>query len=77
MALFEDENAPTDPMDVVKAFENLIDAPNGTRPLRTIAGLDFGTQAINDAVEPHRKALLDSFEIGAWDGPTVTVEEEV
>ena len=77
MKLFEDENAPTDPMVVVKIFEDLIDAPNGTRPLRTIAGLDFGCQAINDAAEPHRKALLDSFEIGAWDGPTVTVEEEV
>lgn len=77
MQLFEDENAPTDPMEVVRAFEELIDAPNGTRPLRTIVGLDFGSQAINDAVEPIRKTILDSMEIGAWDGPVEAVEDVV
>ena len=49
---FADEHAPTDPMIVVKVFESLIDAPAGQRPLRTIAGLDFGYQELNDAVEP-------------------------
>lgn len=68
-SLYEDENAPTDPMIVVEIFENLINMPNGTRPLRTIAGLDFGFQSLNDAVEPIRKASLDAFGVSDWDGP--------
>ena len=67
--MFEDANAPTDPMIVVKIFEDLINTPNGSRPLRTIAGLDFGFQALNDAVEPHRKASLASMGIEGLDGP--------
>ncbi len=70
MALFEDEDAPTDPMIVVKTFEALINMPPGQRPLRTIAGLDFGAQAINDAVEPLRKASLEGMEVAHLDGPS-------
>ncbi len=70
-AAFADENAPTDPMIVVKTFENLIDAPAGKRPLRTIAGMDFGVQAINDAMEPFRLSVLESFQITDWDGVKV------
>ncbi len=69
-ASFEDENAPTDPMIVVKIFEDLINSPAGTRPLRTIAGLDFGFQALNDAVEPLRKASLESLGLADCDGPS-------
>jgi len=69
--MFEDVNAPTDPMIVVKIFENLINSPAGSRPLRTIAGLDFGYQSLNDAVEPIRKAGLESMGIAAYDGPAV------
>lgn len=67
--LYQDENAPTDPMIVVKIFDELIAMPDGTRPLRTIAGIDFGNQAINDSVEPIRKAGLEAFGISDWDGP--------
>lgn len=69
MSMFEDENAPTDPMIVVKTFEELIDLPAGSRPLRSIAGLDFGFQALNDAVEPIRKAGLESMGLADCDGP--------
>ena len=68
-SMFEDENAPTDPMIVVKIFDDLINMPNGNRPLRTIAGLDFGYQALNDATEPIRIAGLQGMGIGEWDGP--------
>ncbi len=68
MAAFADENAPTDPMIVVRIFENLINAPAGSRPVRTIAGLDFGVQGINDALEPFRKGILGGFELSDWDG---------
>lgn len=69
MNLYEDENAPTDPMIVVKIFEKLIETPPGQRPLRTLAGLDFGASAINDATEPLRIGILNELEISDWDGP--------
>ena len=69
MDLFEDKDAPTDPLVVVKTFEALIKLPPGQRPLRTIAGLDFGAQAINDAVEPLRMASLEGMEVAHLDGP--------
>ncbi len=68
--MFEDENAPTDPMIVVKEFENLINMPAGSRPIRTISGLDFGFQALNDATDPIRKAGLAAMGVGDWDGPS-------
>jgi len=68
MSMFADENAPTDPMIVVKTFEDLINAQPGDRPLRTIAGLDFGLQTLNDVVEPVRKSLLEGMGIANLDG---------
>jgi len=67
--MFADENAPTDPMIVVETFEKLIATPAGQRPLRTIAGLDFGSQALNDAVEPLRQTILSDLGLTDWDGP--------
>lgn len=67
MTMYQDENAPTDPMIIVKIFEDLIDAKPGKRPVRTIGGLDFGVQQLNDAVEPFRKAGLAGMGIEAWD----------
>lgn len=66
---FEDPNAPTDPMLVVQAFEDLINMPSGTRPIRTMVGMDFGLKSINEVTEPIRKSLLETFEIADWDGP--------
>jgi NAD(P)-dependent dehydrogenase (short-subunit alcohol dehydrogenase family) len=66
---FENEDAPTDPMMVVEAFDRLIDMDPGTRPLRTLVGLDFGVQALNDATDPIRNQILVEMEIGGWDGP--------
>lgn len=70
MSMFADENAPTDPMIIVKIYEDLINAAPGTRPLRTIGGLDFGFQALNDATEPIRKAGLEGMGIAHLDGPS-------
>jgi NAD(P)-dependent dehydrogenase (short-subunit alcohol dehydrogenase family) len=69
---FGNEDAPTDPMIVAETFERLIEMAPGERPLRTIAGLDFGLQAVNDAVEPIRKQSLETMQIGDWDGPRAT-----
>jgi NAD(P)-dependent dehydrogenase (short-subunit alcohol dehydrogenase family) len=68
--LFENGDAPTDAHVVVDIFDRLIDMPKGERPLRTIAGLDFGFQAFNDATEPIRKASLEGMGIAGWDGPS-------
>ena len=67
-AAFEDENAPTDPMIVVQLFEELINASAGSRPLRNVAGLDFGARSIIDVIEPLRKGVLDAFQLSDWDG---------
>jgi NAD(P)-dependent dehydrogenase (short-subunit alcohol dehydrogenase family) len=66
--MFANDDAPTDPHIVVEIFNDLIDMPKGQRPIRTIAGLDFGFQALNDATDPIRKAALASMGIAAWDG---------
>lgn len=68
MSMFEDKDAPTDPIIVSQIFERLINAPAGKRPLRTIAGLDFGFQALNDAVEPIRLGALEAMGISNLDG---------
>lgn len=68
-AAFEDPSVPTDPMLVVQAFEDLINMPNGERPIRTMVGMDFGLKAINEVTEPIRQSLLEVFEITDWDGP--------
>jgi NAD(P)-dependent dehydrogenase (short-subunit alcohol dehydrogenase family) len=72
MSAFEDGDAPTDPMIVVETFERLIDTPVGHRPFRTIAGMDFGLQAVNDAVDPIRQETLAMMEITDWDGAQAT-----
>ncbi len=68
MSMFADKDAPTDPIIVSQIFERLINAPAGKRPLRTIAGLDFGFQALNDAVEPIRLGALEAMGISNLDG---------
>lgn len=68
MEVFEDPEAPTDASVVVDIFEELVDAPAGERPVRTIAGLDFGLQAVNDAVDPIRQQTLEMMQITDWDG---------
>jgi NAD(P)-dependent dehydrogenase (short-subunit alcohol dehydrogenase family) len=72
MSAFEDGDAPTDPMIVVEAFDKLIETPNGKRPFRTIVGMDFGLQAVNDAVDPIRRQALKMMEITDWDGPSAS-----
>jgi len=66
---FESDEAPTDPMLVIETFEKLIDTAPGSRPLRTMVGMDFGLQSINDAVEPLRIRSLEGMQIADWDGP--------
>lgn len=41
-AMFEDPDVPTDPGDVVDRFIELIDMAPGTRPFRSVVGVDLG-----------------------------------
>lgn len=54
-------------MLVLEAFDTLINQSSGSRPLRTMAGLDFGLGLLNDAVDPIRLGLINS--LGLSDGP--------
>jgi len=74
--MFKEDVTPTDPMIVVHIFDKLINTPAGSRPLRTIAGLDFGFQALNDAVEPIRKQSLESMGLSECDGPNAELKTE-
>ena len=58
--LFNDPNAPTDPALVVDRLCELIDMPAGTRPFRTVVGVDMGVAERNAAVAPFDAQLLDA-----------------
>lgn len=60
-AMLANPETPTDPADVVDAMAALIVMAPGTRPLRTVVGLDFGVRARNESDAPHDAALLESF----------------
>jgi NAD(P)-dependent dehydrogenase (short-subunit alcohol dehydrogenase family) len=49
--MFEDPNVPTDPIDVVNAFVNLVDMAPGERPFRTVVGVDLGVIERNKSDE--------------------------
>jgi NAD(P)-dependent dehydrogenase (short-subunit alcohol dehydrogenase family) len=59
--VFEDPEAPTDPQLVVDAIVELVEMEPGTRPLRTVVGLDFGgARPINESTDPHRLTVLEN-----------------
>lgn len=68
--MISNSEMPTESKVIVDIFEKLINTPSGSRPLRTIGGLDFGFQMLNDAVEPLRKASLASMGLEGMDGPS-------
>lgn len=59
--MFNDPNTPTDPAMVVDEIDALIDTPAGTRPFRTVVGVDVGVRERNAAVEPFDAAVLAAF----------------
>lgn len=56
--LFEDPEVNTDPMLVVDAMIDLIDMPAGSRPFRTVVGVDFGVRERNEFAAPRDAELL-------------------
>jgi hypothetical protein len=59
--MLQDPETPTDPALVVDAMAELLAMPPGTRPLRTVVGMDFGVRDRNADDARHDAALADAF----------------
>lgn len=58
--MFEDPDVPTDPIEVVDRFVELIDMAPGTRPFRSVLGVDLGIADRNASDEAHDPAFLEA-----------------
>lgn len=58
--MFNDPQVPTDPADVVEQFVALTDMTPGTRPFRTVVGVDVGVRARNASDAPHEAPFLQA-----------------
>ncbi|MHC4538173.1 MAG: SDR family NAD(P)-dependent oxidoreductase [Planctomycetota bacterium] len=56
--MFSDPEVPTDPIDVVNRFIELIDMAAGTRPFRSVVGVDMGVTERNATDEAHEGPFL-------------------
>ena len=63
VALFQGKNAPN-PQDVATAIDKLVSMPAGVRPDRVVVGMPFGSDAVNDAVAPIQRDLIDNLGLG-------------
>ena len=61
--LFNDPEVPTDPAAVVDRFVELIDMKPGTRPFRSVVGVDFGVAERNAAVEQHDEQFIQAMQL--------------
>lgn len=57
--LFGSANPPRT-QDVADAIVNLIEAPTGSRPLRTVCGMDFGANGLNEQIAPVQGEVLQA-----------------
>ena len=65
-AMFEDPETPTDPQAVVDCIVELTNMKPGTRPFRSVVGVDFGVEDRNAAVEPFDAGVLEAFGMTAF-----------
>ena len=63
MTLFQGENAPN-PQDVATAIDKIVSTPAGSRPDRVVVGLPFGSDAVNSAVAPIQRGVIESLGLG-------------
>ena len=67
-ALYESDDA-RDPQEVADAISKLIATPTGQRPLRTVAGIDFGVKALNEAAAPFQRGVLEALDMQQMEQP--------
>lgn len=63
MGMFAAENAPN-PHDVAVAIAKLVVTPKGQRPDRVVVGQAFGSDAVNGAVAPVQRKVVDGLGLG-------------
>jgi NAD(P)-dependent dehydrogenase (short-subunit alcohol dehydrogenase family) len=63
VTLFQGENAPN-PQDVATAIDKIVSTPAGSRPDRVVVGLPFGSDAVNNAVAPIQRGVMESLGLG-------------
>ena len=63
MGMFAAANAPN-PHDVALAITKLVATPKGQRPERVVVGQAFGSDAINTAVAPVQRQVVDGLGLG-------------
>src|SRR3984893_16755607 len=63
MTLFQGENAPNS-QDVATAIDKIVAMPAGSRPDRVVVGLPFGSDAVNTAVAPIQRGVIESLGLG-------------
>jgi len=59
VTLFQGENGPN-PQDVATAIDKIVSAPAGSRPDRVVVGLPFGSDAVNKAVAPIQRGVIEN-----------------
>ena len=60
--MLQSENAP-DPQWVVDAYLKLADLPFGNRPTRTVVGITWGTDEINNLTQPIQDRILKEMQL--------------
>ena len=60
--MLQSENAP-DPQWVVDAYLKLAEQPFGSRPTRTVVGITWGTDKINELTQPIQDGILKEMQI--------------
>jgi NAD(P)-dependent dehydrogenase (short-subunit alcohol dehydrogenase family) len=63
MATFQAPNAPN-PHDVAEAIAKLVALPKGNRPPRTVVGVAFGSDTVNEQTAPVQAHVLDALGLG-------------
>jgi NAD(P)-dependent dehydrogenase (short-subunit alcohol dehydrogenase family) len=54
---------PPRTQDVADAILNLIDMPAGKRPVRTVCGMDFGANALNETMAQFQREVLQALQM--------------
>ena len=59
VTLFQGENGPN-PQEVATAIDKIVSTPAGNRPDRVVVGLPFGSDAVNNAVAPIQRGVIEN-----------------
>ena len=63
VTLFQGEHGPN-PQDVATAIDQIVSTPAGSRPDRVVVGLPVGSDAVNNAVAPIQRGVIENLGLG-------------